>query len=119
MSQAPGPGQGYYSYEIISDQPTYEKAIEPLGKSGSGLFENLMGAGALFEGIGQLARGLRGEPPAPMGMATRSLSDYLNQGRQDSMLAKLIEQLTEDNTGVELNLKPGTKDITRVTGGAS
>lgn len=81
--------------------------------------KTLMGAGALFEGIGQLARGIRGEPPAPMGMATRALSDYLNQGRQDSMLARLIEQLTEDNTGVELNLKPGSKDITRVTGGAS
>ncbi len=91
----------------------------PGTETGGGMDWNktLLGAGALFEGIGQLARGIRGEPPAPMGMATRALSDYLNQGRQESMLARLLEQLSEDNTGIALTLKPGTKDITKTSEG--
>lgn len=115
MSQAPGPGQGYYSYEIISDQPTYEQAIKPLGSQGSSLPGVLMGIGALGEGIGRLVQGIRGDlPPAPPGLATQKLYDYLNPDKQDSSLAALLEKLlTDKKDDVELVLKPGTTDISK------
>ena len=114
MSQAPGPGQGYYSYEIISDQPTYEQAIKPLGSQGSGFPGILMGIGALGEGIGNLVRGIRGEAPAPPGLATQKLYDYLNPDKQDSSLAALLEKLlTERKDDVELAVKSGSTDISK------
>lgn len=77
----------------------------------------LMGIGALGEGVGNLIRGIRGEAPAPMGMATRALSDYLNPNKQDSSLALLLEKLLSDKKDdVELALRPGATDVTKMGG---
>jgi hypothetical protein len=77
----------------------------------------LAGIGALGEGVGNLIRGIRGELPAPMGMATSKLSEYFNRDKQDSSLAILLEKLLrEKEEDIDLKTKTGSTDISKAGG---
>lgn len=96
------------------DKPLYTPSSSGGGFDWKG---TLLGIGALGEGVGNLIRGIRGEAPAPMGMATRALSDYLNPNKQDSSLAQLLEKLlTEKKDDIELVVKSGSTDISKSGG---
>ena len=95
------------------DKPLYT----PSGGGGTNWGGILTGIGALGEGVGNLIRGIRGELPAPMGMATSALSDYFNSGKQDSSLAILLEKLLrEEKDDIDLRTKSGSTDISKVGG---
>jgi hypothetical protein len=52
-----------------------------------------VGGSLLLEGIGNLVRGIRGMEPAPQGMATRMISDYIAQQRDEQRLEKILERI--------------------------
>lgn len=49
-----------------------------------------MGGSLLLEGLGNMIRGIRGMEPAPQGMATRMLADYIAQQRDEDRLNKVL-----------------------------
>lgn len=49
-----------------------------------------IGGSLLLEGVGNLVRGIRGMEPAPQGMATRMISDYIAQKRDEDRLSKVL-----------------------------
>jgi hypothetical protein len=53
----------------------------------------LMGGSLLLEGLGNMIRGIRGMEPAPQGMATRMLSDYIAQQRDEDRLNKILDRI--------------------------
>jgi hypothetical protein len=73
-----------------------------------------MGIGSIAEGIGNVIRGVKGMEPAPMGMATRALSDYFSQ-KQDTTLERILDRLFSE-TQAKFGSKerePATVDPTR------
>lgn len=63
------------------------------GVSDSPFSNAWVGGSLLLEGIGNLVRGIRGMEPAPQGMATRMISDYIAQQRDEDRLNKILERL--------------------------
>jgi hypothetical protein len=63
------------------------------GLSDSPFSNAWVGGSLLLEGIGNLVRGIRGMEPAPQGMATRMISDYIAQQRDEERLNKILERL--------------------------
>jgi hypothetical protein len=61
-------------------------------KPGQSFGELALGIGSIAEGIGNVIRGVKGMEPAPMGMATRALSDYFGQ-KQDTTLERILDRL--------------------------
>lgn len=57
-----------------------------------------VGGSLLLEGIGNMIRGIRGMEPAPQGMATRMISDYLAQQRDEDRLNKILERIGGGST---------------------
>ena len=80
--QFPG-GFSSYGSRVMSPSPT---------KPGRSFGEIALGIGSLAEGIGNIIRGVKGMEPAPMGMATRALSDYFGQ-KQDTTLERILDRL--------------------------
>jgi hypothetical protein len=64
-------------------------------KPGQSFGELALGIGSIAEGIGNVIRGVKGMEPAPMGMATRALSDYFGQ-KQDTTLERILDRLFAD-----------------------
>jgi hypothetical protein len=52
-----------------------------------------VGGSILLEGLGNMVRGIRGREPAPQGMATRMLSDYIAQQRDEDRLNKILDRI--------------------------
>lgn len=52
-----------------------------------------VGGSLLLEGLGNMVRGIRGMEPAPQGMATRMISDYIAQQRDEDRLNKILDRL--------------------------
>lgn len=64
-----------------------------------GPFSNaLIGGSILLEGLGNLIRGVRGLEPAPQGMATRMVSDYIAQQRDEDRLNKILDRIGGSKT---------------------
>ena len=63
------------------------------GLSDSPFSNAWVGGGLLLEGIGNMIRGIRGMEPAPPGMATRMLSDYIAQQRDEDRLNKILDRI--------------------------
>jgi len=80
--QFPG-GFPSYGSQVMAPSPT---------KPGRSFGEIALGIGSLAEGIGNVIRGVKGMEPAPMGMATRALSDYFGQ-KQDTTLERILDRL--------------------------
>lgn len=57
-----------------------------------------IGGSLLLEGIGNLVRGIRGMEPAPQGMATRMISDYIAQQRDEDRLNKILDRIGGSKT---------------------
>ena len=53
----------------------------------------LIGGSFLLEGLGNMIRGIRGMEPAPQGMATRMVSDYIAQQRDEDRLNKILDRI--------------------------
>ena len=52
-----------------------------------------VGGSILLEGLGNMVRGIRGMEPAPQGMATRMISDYIAQQRDEDRLNKILDRI--------------------------
>lgn len=63
------------------------------GVSDSPFSNAWVGGSLLLEGINNLVRGIRGMEPAPQGMATRMISDYIAQQRDEQRLEKILERI--------------------------
>jgi hypothetical protein len=72
-----------YGRQVMSPSPV---------KPGQSFGELALGIGSIAEGIGNVIRGVKGMEPAPMGMATRALSDYFGQ-KQDTTLERILDRL--------------------------
>lgn len=72
-----------YGRQVMAPSPT---------KPGQSFGELALGIGSIAEGIGNVIRGVKGMEPAPMGMATRALSDYFGQ-KQDTTLERILDRL--------------------------
>lgn len=57
-----------------------------------------IGGSLLLEGVGNLVRGIRGMEPAPQGMATRMISDYVAQKRDEDRLNKVLAAIGGKST---------------------
>ena len=75
-----------YGRQVMAPSPT---------KPGQSFGELALGIGSIAEGIGNVIRGVKGMEPAPMGMATRALSDYFTQ-KQDTTLERILDRLFAD-----------------------
>lgn len=60
-----------------------------------------VGGTLLLEGLGNLARGIRGMDPAPPGMATRMITDYVAQQREEKRYNDLLDRLVPKSTPKE------------------
>jgi len=58
----------------------------------------LVGGSVLLEGLGNLIRGIRGMEPAPQGMATRMVYDYIAQQRDEDRLNKILDRIGGSKT---------------------
>jgi hypothetical protein len=52
-----------------------------------------IGGSILLEGLGNMIRGIRGMEPAPQGMATRMISDYIAKQQDEDRLNKILERI--------------------------
>jgi hypothetical protein len=80
-----GFANGFPSYgrQVMAPSPT---------KPGQSFGELALGVGSIAEGIGNVVRGIKGMDPVPMGIATRTLSDYFGQ-KQDTTLERILDRL--------------------------
>ena len=63
------------------------------GGSESPFSNALIGGSLLLEGLGNMIRGIRRMEPAPPGMATRMVSDYIAQQRDEDRLNKILDRI--------------------------
>ena len=52
-----------------------------------------VGGSLLLEGLGSLISGIRGTERPPQGMATRMISDYISQQRDEDRLNKILDRI--------------------------
>lgn len=104
----------FYTADFGSDLPAWLSSPQYDFEQYSGAFEGLapspssgpskpgldspfanawVGGSLLLEGIDNMIRGIRGVEPAPPGMATRMVSDYLAQQRDENRLNKILERI--------------------------
>ena len=85
--------------ESLSVSPETASPAKPGAESP---FSNAwVGGSLLLEGLGNLARGIRGMDPAPPGMATRMITDYVAQQREDKRFKELLDRLAPQTTPKE------------------
>jgi hypothetical protein len=61
-------------------------------KPGQSFGELALGIGSIAEGIGNVVRSIKGMDPAPPGIATRSLTDFIGQNK-DTTLERILDRL--------------------------
>lgn len=58
-----------------------------------------IGGSILLEGLGNMIRGIRGMEPAPQGMATRMVTDYIARRQDEERLNKILDRIGGSKEG--------------------
>ena len=96
FTQAPNVDLGV-DFSFPKELPSYGRQVmapSPV-KPGQSFGELALGIGSIAEGIGNVVRSLKGMDPAPPGIATRSLTDFMGQNK-DTTLERILDRLFAD-----------------------
>jgi len=88
--ESPAYGTDVFSSVAENLSPSMSPSPSKPGGLDSPFNNAWIGGSVLLEGIGNMIRGIRGMEPAPQGMATRMLSDYIAQQRDEDRLNKVL-----------------------------